>query len=178
MVVSTQIYICGRLLTYTANCRLQRQTTIWQINKPAYEITSYHLSSLTLYIVKTNLAVDQRDHVTARRNRREEHRLLQPKPHHTLIPINDNNSRMTEDTDCKTSSLFQGKQFWLSQNIPQRSRFKELITVCMLHLTLLYRVVVRRLTLVKSHGGIVRLQEKDADVKLVDHTKKNLPADT
>ena len=28
-----------------------------------------------------------------------------------------------------SDSLFQGMQFWLSQNIPQRSRFKELITV-------------------------------------------------
>ncbi|KAF7117910.1 hypothetical protein CNMCM5793_007241 [Aspergillus hiratsukae] len=55
------------------------------------------------------------------------------------------------------SLLFDGKQFWLSQNIPQRSRFKELI---------------------ETNGGIVRLQEKDADIKLVDHTRKNLPSDT
>lgn len=31
-----------------------------------------------------------------------------------------------------SSLLFDGKQFWLSQNIPQRSRFKELIEVCFL----------------------------------------------
>ncbi|GFF72246.1 hypothetical protein IFM53868_00766 [Aspergillus udagawae] len=55
------------------------------------------------------------------------------------------------------SLLFDGKQFWLSHNIPQRSRFKELI---------------------ESNGGIVRLREKDADIKLVDHTRKNLPTDT
>ncbi|RHZ62131.1 putative transcription factor Rap1 [Aspergillus thermomutatus] len=55
------------------------------------------------------------------------------------------------------SLLFEGKQFWLSQNIPQRSRFKELI---------------------ETNGGTVRLQEKDADIKLVDHTRKNLPSDT
>ncbi|GAQ03385.1 telomeric repeat-binding factor 2-interacting protein 1 [Aspergillus lentulus] len=55
------------------------------------------------------------------------------------------------------SLLFDGKQFWLSHNIPQRSRFKELI---------------------ETNGGIVRLQEKDADIKLVDHTRKNLPSDT
>ncbi|PYH98801.1 hypothetical protein BO71DRAFT_315458 [Aspergillus ellipticus CBS 707.79] len=54
-------------------------------------------------------------------------------------------------------SLFQGMQFWLSQNIPQRTRFKELI---------------------QKNGGIIRLQEKDADIKLVDHLRKNLPADT
>lgn len=38
---------------------------------------------------------------------------------------------MTESKDSKINSLFQGQQFWLSQNVPQRSRFKELITVCM-----------------------------------------------
>ncbi|OGM50551.1 hypothetical protein ABOM_000921 [Aspergillus bombycis] len=53
--------------------------------------------------------------------------------------------------------LFQGKQFWLSHNIPQRSRFKDLI---------------------QQHGGVIRLHEKDADVKLVDHARKNLPPDT
>lgn len=30
----------------------------------------------------------------------------------------------------------------------------------------------------KQHGGVVVLFEKEADVKLVDHTRKNLPADT
>jgi hypothetical protein len=29
----------------------------------------------------------------------------------------------------------------------------------------------------KQHGGTVVLMEKDADVKLVDHTKKNLSSD-
>ncbi|KAH1491992.1 hypothetical protein LV164_006473 [Aspergillus fumigatus] len=66
-----------------------------------------------------------------------------------------------EDDDGSGNSngslLFEGKQFWLSQNVPQRSRFKELI---------------------EANGGIVRLQEKDADIKLVDHTRKNLPSDT
>ncbi|KAE8360655.1 TRF2-interacting telomeric protein/Rap1 C terminal domain-containing protein [Aspergillus caelatus] len=53
--------------------------------------------------------------------------------------------------------LFQGKQFWLSHNIPQRSRFKDLI---------------------QQYGGVVRLHEKDADIKLVDHARKNLPPGT
>ncbi|KAL2857976.1 TRF2-interacting telomeric protein/Rap1 C terminal domain-containing protein [Aspergillus pseudoustus] len=52
------------------------------------------------------------------------------------------------------SSLFEGMSFWLSQNVPQRSRFKELV---------------------QQNGGVVRLQEKDADVLIVDHTRKNLP---
>lgn len=30
----------------------------------------------------------------------------------------------------------------------------------------------------QNHGGTVVLMEKDADVKLVDHTRKNLPDDT
>ncbi|CEL05261.1 hypothetical protein ASPCAL06379 [Aspergillus calidoustus] len=50
--------------------------------------------------------------------------------------------------------LFKGMSFWLSHNVPQRSRFKELI---------------------QQNGGFVRLQEKDADVLIVDHKKKNLP---
>ncbi|KAL4955315.1 TRF2-interacting telomeric protein/Rap1 C terminal domain-containing protein [Aspergillus filifer] len=44
--------------------------------------------------------------------------------------------------------------FWLSRNVPQRSRFKEDIV---------------------RNGGIVRLNEKDADVQIVDHKRKNLP---
>lgn len=34
------------------------------------------------------------------------------------------------------------------------------------------------LIIVKQNGGTVVLFEKDADVKLVDHTRKNLPPDT
>ena len=86
---------------------------------------------------------------------------------------------MTESTgERASSSLFQGKQFWLSQNIPQRSRFKELITVC--YHILLYSITccTGLTTSLQEHGGIVRLLEKDVDVKLVDHTKKNLPPDT
>lgn len=41
--------------------------------------------------------------------------------------------RMAETTEGGgDGSLFQGKQFWLSQNIPQRSRFKELIAVSLI----------------------------------------------
>ncbi|KAJ5387781.1 hypothetical protein N7509_010322 [Penicillium cosmopolitanum] len=51
-------------------------------------------------------------------------------------------------------NIFQGQRFWLSREVPQRSRFKDLIT---------------------KHGGVVVLMEKDADVMLVDHIKKNIP---
>ncbi|KAJ5835769.1 hypothetical protein N7447_001795 [Penicillium robsamsonii] len=65
-----------------------------------------------------------------------------------------NDSSRAETT---TGNLFQGARFWLSLTVPQRSRFKELI---------------------KKYGGTVVLMEKDADVKLVDHTRKDLPSDT
>ncbi|KAL2870479.1 putative transcription factor Rap1 [Aspergillus lucknowensis] len=54
------------------------------------------------------------------------------------------------------SGMFEGMSFWLSRNVPQRSRFEELI---------------------QRNGGIVKPQEKDADVRLVDHKRKNLPPD-
>ncbi|KAL3464027.1 TRF2-interacting telomeric protein/Rap1 C terminal domain-containing protein [Aspergillus heterothallicus] len=53
-------------------------------------------------------------------------------------------------------NLFKGMSFWLSKTVPQKSRFEELI---------------------QQYGGVVRLQEKDADVLLVDHTRKNLTPD-
>ncbi|KAI3242416.1 hypothetical protein DTO012A9_867 [Penicillium roqueforti] len=65
-----------------------------------------------------------------------------------------NDSSRAETT---ATNLFQGARFWLSLTVPQRSRFKELI---------------------KQYGGTVVLMEKDADVKLVDHTRKDLPKDT
>ncbi|KAJ5129555.1 uncharacterized protein N7515_005594 [Penicillium bovifimosum] len=54
-------------------------------------------------------------------------------------------------------NLFQGARFWLSMTVPQRLRFKNLI---------------------KEYGGEVVLMERDADVKLVDHRRKDLPRDT
>ncbi|KAL3479936.1 TRF2-interacting telomeric protein/Rap1 C terminal domain-containing protein [Aspergillus californicus] len=57
------------------------------------------------------------------------------------------------------SGLFRGMSFWLSQSVPQRSRFKELI---------------------QKNGGLVKLLEKEADILLVDHKKRtaNLPPNT
>ncbi|KAL5339429.1 TRF2-interacting telomeric protein/Rap1 C terminal domain-containing protein [Aspergillus crustosus] len=48
--------------------------------------------------------------------------------------------------------LFQGMSFWFSATVPQRNRFKELV---------------------RQNGGTVKLFEKDADVQIVDHKKKN-----
>ncbi|KAH8705035.1 TRF2-interacting telomeric protein/Rap1 C terminal domain-containing protein [Talaromyces proteolyticus] len=63
----------------------------------------------------------------------------------------------TANSDGHTGTLFQGRSFWLSLNVPQRDRFKELI---------------------KANGGVVVLQEKDADIKLVDHNKREIPLNT
>ncbi|KAL1960306.1 hypothetical protein VTO42DRAFT_8266 [Malbranchea cinnamomea] len=55
------------------------------------------------------------------------------------------------------SALFDGISFWLSSTVPQRSQFKKLI---------------------ERHGGNVVRLEKDADYRLVDHTKKDLAPGT
>ncbi|CAG7922056.1 unnamed protein product [Penicillium olsonii] len=54
-------------------------------------------------------------------------------------------------------TLFRGARFWLSQTVPQRLKLKEDIN---------------------KHGGIVVLLERDSDVMIVDHKRKNLPHDT
>lgn len=50
-----------------------------------------------------------------------------------------------------------------------------MISVCCLANTLLASII--ELTSLKENGGHVVLFEKYADVKLVDHTRKNLPPD-
>ncbi|GAD97567.1 conserved hypothetical protein [Paecilomyces variotii No. 5] len=59
--------------------------------------------------------------------------------------------------DGITGSLFEGKKFWLSYNVPQRSKFREFI---------------------QYNGGVVVQLEKDADIKLVDHVKRDAPPDS
>ncbi|EED23085.1 transcription factor Rap1, putative [Talaromyces stipitatus ATCC 10500] len=56
--------------------------------------------------------------------------------------------------DGSVGTLFEGYSFWVSANVPQRNRFKELIQI---------------------NGGTVVLLEKDADIKLVDHAKRDIP---
>lgn len=77
------------------------------------------------------------------------------------------------DSSSTPSRLFEGKQFWLSLNIPQRSRFKALIEV-----TPWLHISYPKSNAQQQHGGIIRLLETDADIVLVDHTKKNLPANS
>ncbi|KAL8786656.1 MAG: hypothetical protein Q9213_002685 [Squamulea squamosa] len=57
---------------------------------------------------------------------------------------------VTDATDHR-GTLFQGARFWLSQKVPQRNRFIEEV---------------------KANGGEVTPLEKEADVKIVDHARK------
>ncbi|KAJ6095756.1 hypothetical protein N7486_006502 [Penicillium sp. IBT 16267x] len=63
----------------------------------------------------------------------------------------------TPGQDMLTRNLFDNKKFWVSQHVPQRTKLKEMI---------------------KNYGGTVVLSEKLAEIKIVDHMKKNLPADS
>ncbi|KAI4097887.1 MAG: hypothetical protein LQ344_000159 [Seirophora lacunosa] len=55
------------------------------------------------------------------------------------------------DAQGVTGNLFQGTKFWLSQKVPQRKRF---------------------IDQVKANGGEITPLEKEAEVKIVDHAKK------
>ncbi|KAI9736531.1 MAG: hypothetical protein M1818_006042 [Claussenomyces sp. TS43310] len=50
--------------------------------------------------------------------------------------------------------LFAGKRFWVAQRVPSRSRWLELI---------------------KANGGQVVTREKDADIMIADHARKDAP---
>ncbi|KAJ5525535.1 hypothetical protein N7494_012185 [Penicillium frequentans] len=63
----------------------------------------------------------------------------------------------TPGQDMPDRNLFDDKKFWLSHYVPRRTMLKEMI---------------------KSHGGTVVEEEKSADIKIVDHRQKNLPADS
>ncbi|CAD6584188.1 MAG: hypothetical protein ASARMPREDX12_001547 [Alectoria sarmentosa] len=60
---------------------------------------------------------------------------------------------VADDTDVQ-GTLFQGIKFWISHKVPQRSRF---------------------LSNVKANGGEILPLEKNADVKIVDHARKETP---
>ncbi|KAL6714467.1 hypothetical protein ACLMJK_007891 [Lecanora helva] len=58
---------------------------------------------------------------------------------------------VSADTQIQPGELFKGLKFWLSQKVPQRSRF---------------------INDVRANGGETLPIEKHADVKIVDHTRK------
>lgn len=62
-------------------------------------------------------------------------------------------SGVTNDADVQ-GTLFQGIKFWISHKVPQRSRF---------------------LSDVKANGGDILPLEKHANVKIVDHARKEAP---
>lgn len=66
-------------------------------------------------------------------------------------------------------NLFQGVKFWLSQKVPQRSRFINDIKVSVTNGD---HTELELLTLCQANGGEVLPIEKHADVKIVDHARK------
>ncbi|KAJ5646755.1 hypothetical protein N7490_003127 [Penicillium lividum] len=58
------------------------------------------------------------------------------------------------DLDTMTPKLFQNSKFWVSYHVPQRTKIQKMI---------------------KDNGGVITLREQEADINIVDHTKKNLP---
>ena len=63
---------------------------------------------------------------------------------------------MAKDSGAQTQAhpLFNGLKFWLSHQVPQRSQF---------------------ISEIKENGGHVVDLEKNADIKIVDHVRKQLP---
>lgn len=66
-------------------------------------------------------------------------------------------------------NLFQGTKFWLSHKVPQRSRFINDIKVSLTNGDL---TDPKLLTLCQANGGEVLPTEKHADLKIVDHARK------
>lgn len=77
-------------------------------------------------------------------------------------------------------SLFESQKFWFSQKVPQRKWFIEQVEVSTgkLNTAPNYAICVSDFVLPKSNGGVVVPLEKQADIKLVDHTRQELAPDT
>ena len=68
-------------------------------------------------------------------------------------------------------TLFQGRKFWISQRVPSRKRFIEEVEVSDV------RHLIKNLTMlinIKSNGGKTVELERDADIKIVDHARKEI----
>jgi hypothetical protein len=81
------------------------------------------------------------------------------------------------DARAMEGGLFAGKKFWLSQKLPSRSRFVDLVKVydnrSLSHSTNIF------LTVQQINGGAVVPIEQHADIKIVDpFFKRNLPPDS
>lgn len=68
-------------------------------------------------------------------------------------------------------SLFQGVKFWLSQKVPQRSRFIEEVKVGHSPSRIPFQDPANSTT-GKANGGEVMYSEEEAEVKIVDPARK------
>lgn len=67
------------------------------------------------------------------------------------------------------NGIFAGIQFWVSHNVPQRSRFVDDVKV---QRSFVSGVLERRADQTQSNGGRISQLEKQADVMIVDHARK------
>lgn len=80
-------------------------------------------------------------------------------------------SGVAEDAGLQ-GTLFQGMRFWLSHKVPQRSRFVNEVRVS-IHPSRALRTV--NADCLQTNGGEVVPLEKQADVTIVDHARKEIP---
>ena len=67
------------------------------------------------------------------------------------------------------NGIFAGIKFWISHNVPQRSRFVDDVNV---KRSFMSGVFERRADKTQSNGGRISQLEKQADVMIVDHARK------
>ena len=82
-------------------------------------------------------------------------------------------SGVAGDSDLR-GTLFQGLKFWVSHKVPQRSRFLSDIKVKSSRVRALSELLTL-LTFFQVNGGEILSLEKNADVKIVDHARKEAP---
>ena len=75
-------------------------------------------------------------------------------------------------------NLFNGTKFWFSHNVPQRSWFVAQVEVRTHTNAERIRQEHVDADIPQSNGGQVVKDEKEADVKLVDHKKSPFPPNT
>ena len=76
------------------------------------------------------------------------------------------------ESNAANDTLFQGTKFWLSQRVPQRSRFLEQIRVCAWALCPTTSALSPTDHTAQANGGVVVPLENKADIKIVDHVRQ------
>lgn len=74
-----------------------------------------------------------------------------------------------QDGFHEQGTLFNGMKFWLAQKVPQRSRFIKDVEVRRIQGSF-YSFSSLRMS--QANGGEVTRLEKQADIKIVDHARK------